>query len=259
MGLRLRVPSQGEGAGCHLQERTCQQQTCHRRCGPRYGVCVCVCVWVWVWVWVWVCVYGCVCVYMSLSGYGATYICLFCTYSHTYIHSFLIYTLFYVCTHTRTHTYVSLYSSNGTEFLQTSDKGLILRDHDTTNQIDGTWKKINTLGHYNLTEVVRTCFYSLFLSDSHFRDNRPLTTYVHLYTASRTTHLIGTSLQAPLYRHRSTRTTIQHISSGTSLSAQLYRHISISTAPLALLYRHKSSRTTIQAHLYRHISSGTSL
>jgi plexin A len=47
------------------------------------------------------------------------------------------------------------------EFLQTSDKGLVLRDHDSTNRVEGTWKKINTLGHYNLTEVVRSCVFFL--------------------------------------------------------------------------------------------------
>lgn len=39
------------------------------------------------------------------------------------------------------------------EFLQTGDKGLVLRDHDATNQVDGTWTRINTLGHYRLADV----------------------------------------------------------------------------------------------------------
>ena len=42
-----------------------------------------------------------------------------------------------------------------TELIGKGDNGIILRDQDATNKREGEWVKVNTLGHFNLEEMVR--------------------------------------------------------------------------------------------------------
>ena len=39
--------------------------------------------------------------------------------------------------------------------LQCGTASLTLRDQDQTNRRDGDWTRVNTLGHYNVDEMVR--------------------------------------------------------------------------------------------------------